>query len=294
MKRDLKVPERGAAGERPASRDLGQLRRLFGFVWPYRLQVAGALAALIVAAGTVLGLGFGLRKLVDEGFASGNVALLDQAVLVLFGVVLVLAGSSYARFYLVSWIGERVVADLRRAVFDRVITLSPAYYELTRTGEILSRLTTDTSVLQMVVGTSASIALRNILLLIGGTALLAVTSAEADRPGRSRGASRARPHPGLRPPGAPLEPGQSGPSRRRRGLYRRGARRDSHGAGLRPRADRPETVRRPSRGGLHDRAGPHPGARHTDRGGDRARVRGGQRHPVDRRSRRVGRAHYRR
>ncbi len=178
MKRDFKVPEPGAAGERPASRDLGQLRRLFGFVWPYRLQVAGAIAALIVAAGTVLGLGFGLRKLVDEGFASGNVALLDQAVLVLFGVVLVLAGSSYARFYLVSWIGERVVADLRRAVFDRVITLSPAYYELTRTGEILSRLTTDTSVLQMVVGTSASIALRNILLLIGGTALLAVTSAK--------------------------------------------------------------------------------------------------------------------
>ena len=147
-------------------------------MWPYRLQVAGAIAALIVAAGTVLGLGFGLRKLVDEGFASGNVALLDQAVLVLFGVILVLAGSSYARFYLVSWIGERVVADLRRAVFDRVITLSPAYYEVTRTGEILSRLTTDTSVLQLVVGTSASIALRNILLLIGGTALLAVTSAK--------------------------------------------------------------------------------------------------------------------
>ncbi len=172
------MPEPGAAGERPTSRDLGQLRRLFGFVWPYRLQAAGALAALIVAAGTVLGLGFGLRKLVDEGFAGGNVALLNQAVLVLFGVILVLAGSSYARFYLVSWIGERVVADLRRAVFDRVIALSPAYYEITRTGEILSRLTTDTSVLQMVVGTSVSIALRNILLLIGGTALLAVTSAK--------------------------------------------------------------------------------------------------------------------
>ncbi len=154
-----------------------QLRRLWAFVRPYRLQVVGATGAVAVAAGTVLGLGFGLRKLVDEGFASGNAELLDQAVLVLFAVVLLLAVASYMRFYLVSWIGERVVADLRRAVFDRVIRLSPAYYEVTRTSEILSRLTTDTSVLQMVVGTSVSIALRNLLMMVGGTALLAVTSA---------------------------------------------------------------------------------------------------------------------
>ncbi|MFQ6018217.1 MAG: ABC transporter transmembrane domain-containing protein [Kiloniellaceae bacterium] len=166
------------AGERPSSRQLGQLRQLWRFVRPYRLRVLGALAALTVAAATVLVLGFGLRKLVDEGFASGNAALLDQAVSVLFGVVLLLAAASYARFYLVSWIGERVVADIRRAVFDRVVTLSPAYYEVTRTGEILSRLTTDTTLLQMVIGTSASIALRNLLLLLGGTVLLAVTSAK--------------------------------------------------------------------------------------------------------------------
>jgi ATP-binding cassette subfamily B protein len=150
-KRDLPPdagPQAPGAGERPTSRNLIQLRRLWVFVRPYRLQVLGATAAVAVAAGTVLGLGFGLRKLVDEGFASGNSALLDQAMLVLFGVVLLLAAASYTRFYLVSWIGERVVADLRRAVFDRVIRLSPAYYEVTRTGEILSRLTTDTSVLQ--------------------------------------------------------------------------------------------------------------------------------------------------
>jgi len=170
-------PQAPGAGDRPASRNLLQLRRLWAFVRPYRLQVVGATGAVTVAAGTVLGLGFGLRKLVDEGFASGDGVLLDQAVLVLFGVVLLLAVASYMRFYLVSWIGERVVADLRRAVFDRVIRLSPAYYEVTRTGEILSRLTTDTSVLQMVVGTSASIALRNLLMMAGGTALLAVTSA---------------------------------------------------------------------------------------------------------------------
>ncbi|MEE8535826.1 MAG: ABC transporter transmembrane domain-containing protein, partial [Kiloniellales bacterium] len=126
---------------------------------------------------TVLALGLGLRKLVDEGFASGDAVLLDQAVLVLFAVVLILAGASYARFYLVSWIGERVVADIRRAVFNHVISLSPGYFEVTRTGEILSRLTTDTTLLQTVVGTSVSFALRNLLLLIGGTVLLAITSA---------------------------------------------------------------------------------------------------------------------
>ncbi len=163
-------------GDRPTSRELGQLAYLWRFVRPYRPQIAGAVVALSVAAATVLGLGSGLRKLIDEGFAGGNAALLDHAVLVLLGVVVLLAAASYSRFYLVSWIGERVVADIRRAVFDHVITLSPAYYEVTRTGEILSRLTTDTTLLQMVVGTSASIALRNALLLLGGTALLVVTS----------------------------------------------------------------------------------------------------------------------
>jgi ATP-binding cassette subfamily B protein len=168
----------GAEAERPSGGDLARIRLLWQFVRPYKLQVAGAAIALTVAAGTVLGLGIGLRKLVDEGFASGNSALLDQAVLVLVGVIVLLSGASYVRFYLVSWIGERVVADIRRAVFDRVIALSPAYYEITRTSEIMSRLTTDTTLLQMVVGTSVSIALRNTLMLIGGTVLLAVTSAK--------------------------------------------------------------------------------------------------------------------
>ncbi len=163
---------------RPASRQVGELRRLWRFVRPYRLQVAGALLALTFASGTVLALGFGLRHLVDEGFATGDSGLLDRAVLVLFSVVCLLACASYARFYLVSWIGERVVADVRRAVFDHILTLSPAFFEVTRSGEILSRLTTDTTLLQTVVGSSVSIALRNLLLLFGGTALLFVTSAK--------------------------------------------------------------------------------------------------------------------
>ncbi len=164
--------------DRARGRNLGELQFLWRFVSPYRLQMAGALLALVVAALTVLALGFGLRKLVDEGFAAGNSDLFDQAVLVLLGVVLVLAASSYSRFYLVSWIGERMVADLRDTVFNHVITLSPAYYEITRTGEIMSRLTTDTTLLQVVVGTAVPIALRNFLMLAGGTVLLFVTSAK--------------------------------------------------------------------------------------------------------------------
>ena len=164
--------------ERAAGRNFRELAFLWRFVRPYPLQALGALLALSVAALTVLGFGFGLRKLVDEGFAAGNEALFDQAILVLLAAVLVLAAASYSRFYLVSWIGERVVADLRRTVFDHVIDLSPAYYEVTRTGEILSRLTTDTTLLQVVVGTSAPIALRNLLMLVGGTILLFVTSAK--------------------------------------------------------------------------------------------------------------------
>lgn len=178
MMSESSVAQPGSKADRPTSRELGRLRQLWPFLRPYRLQIGGATVALMVAAATVLGLGLGLRRLVDEGFASGSTALLDQAVLVLFGVVLLLALSSYARFYLVSWIGERVVADIRKAVFARVIALSPAFYEVTRTGEILTRLTTDTSVLQLVVGTSASIALRNALMLVGGLILLMITSAK--------------------------------------------------------------------------------------------------------------------
>jgi len=164
--------------ERAASRNLRELGFLWHFVRPYPVQAFGALLALSIAALTVLGFGFGLRKLVDEGFAAGNADLFDQAILVLLAAVLILAAASYSRFYLVSWIGERVVADLRRAVFNHVIELSPAYYEVTRTGEILSRLTTDTTLLQVVVGTSVPIALRNLMMLIGGTVLLFVTSAK--------------------------------------------------------------------------------------------------------------------
>tara|TARA_A100001037_G_scaffold279542_1_gene281499 strand:+ start:1979 stop:3799 length:1821 start_codon:yes stop_codon:yes gene_type:complete len=160
----------------PPKRSLRELRRLGGFLRPYRLAIAGAGLALTVAAGTVLVIGQGLRRLVDDGFAAGNIALLDNALVALLVIVVVLAGATYSRFYLVSWIGERVMADLRKAVFQHTLRLDPAFYETMRIGEVMSRLTADTTLIQAVVGTSASMALRNVLLVLGGMAMLAITS----------------------------------------------------------------------------------------------------------------------
>ena len=179
MMREKSYVETGSdAAKTPAARrrDLKPLKRLWTFVRPHRWVMAGAALSLSVAAGTVLAMGAGLRRLIDQGFGGGNAALLDRAVLVLFAVVAVMAVASFARFYLVSWLGERVVADLRRAVFDHTLRLNPGFYESTNVGEILSRLTADTTLLQVVVGTSAPIALRNLLMLVGGLVLLGVTS----------------------------------------------------------------------------------------------------------------------
>src|SRR5258708_11963246 len=134
--------------------------------------------AVAVVAATVLAGVKGLRRLDDEGFRSGETAPLDRAVFTRIGVVIVIAVSTYGGFYLASWIGERVVADLRRAVFDRVITLNLSYFETRRTGDILSRLTTDTTLLQTVIGSSLSQALRNAMMLAGGLVMLFLTSAK--------------------------------------------------------------------------------------------------------------------
>jgi len=167
----------GSPAETPGTRgDVRTLRHLWRFVRPYRAAVAGACVALTVAALTVLGLGQGLRHLIDQGFSAGDPRFLDQALLGLLGFIVLLAAASYGRSYLVAWIGERVVADLRRAVYGHVLRLDVAYFESNRTGEILSRLTTDTTVLQVVVGSGLSMALRNVLLLAGGLVLLFLTS----------------------------------------------------------------------------------------------------------------------
>ncbi|MSP50228.1 MAG: ATP-binding cassette domain-containing protein [Alphaproteobacteria bacterium] len=164
--------------DRPPSKNLGALRPLWPFLASYRLQLLGAGFFLMVAAATVLGLGWALRHLIDDGLAGGNAELLDRAVVALLGVVVVAAFATFGRFYLVTWIGERIVADLRRAVYARVLELSPGFYEVTRTAEIITRLTTDTTLVQTVVGSSASVTLRNLLILIGATVMMAVTSAK--------------------------------------------------------------------------------------------------------------------
>jgi ATP-binding cassette subfamily B protein len=166
----------GAAASRLRFNAFIQLAPLYQYLRPYWRRIVGASAALVISSATVLVLGQGLRYLVDQGLTTANTGLLDRAVGLLLATVLVLAVSSYFRFYLVSWIGERVVADLRKAVFDRIIAMSPAYFETTKTGEVLSRLTTDTTLLQTVIGSSVSLALRNLLILAGGLAMLAVTS----------------------------------------------------------------------------------------------------------------------
>lgn len=155
---------------------LGALRMLVPFLKPYRWKVAGAGAALLVAATTVLFFGVGLRRLIDDGFASGNQALLDQALLVMMVMVCIMAAATYSRFYLVTWLGERVVADLRDKAYQHLLKLDLAFFETNRSGELLSRLTTDGELIQTVIGSSASVAVRNTLMMIGGLILLAVTS----------------------------------------------------------------------------------------------------------------------
>jgi ATP-binding cassette subfamily B protein len=158
--------------------NLASLRLLLPYLRPYLWRVAGAAASLLLAAGLVLTLGQGLRRLIDTGFAAGSQAHLNQAALAMFAVVALLAAATFGRYYLVSWLGERVAADLRRDVFDRVIALSPAFFETARTGDILSRLTADISVLQALIGSAISMGLRNGLLILGALALLVATSAK--------------------------------------------------------------------------------------------------------------------
>ncbi|MGP1680143.1 MAG: ABC transporter transmembrane domain-containing protein, partial [Burkholderiales bacterium] len=167
---------RDSIPDRPANKDIRQLARILGFLAPYRRQVAIALVALVVAAACVLVLGQGLRRVIDGGFASGDAALLDAALFALLGVIVVMAIATYTRFYYVSWIGERVTADIRRAVFGHLLDLSPGFFEVTRTGEVISRLTNDTSLLEVVIGSSASFALRNTLIMAGSLVMLLVTS----------------------------------------------------------------------------------------------------------------------
>ena len=159
-----------------AKGDVKQLGSMLRYLRPYRGSVILAFITMCLTSSAVLGMGSGLKHLIDEGLSKGDMALLDQSFMVLAGVTILLAGASYARFYLVTWIGERVVADIRRDVFKHLMLMHVGFFEETRIGEVLSRLTTDTTLIQAVVGSSLSVAIRNSLLMIGGMVLLVTTS----------------------------------------------------------------------------------------------------------------------
>lgn len=163
--------------ERQKSRDLGALRQLWPFLRPYRALLTAAILALIVTAVVSLALPLAVRRVVD-GFETSAEGLLDSYFLAALAIAALFALGSGTRYYLVTRLGERVVADIRKAVFDRVIGMSPSFYERIMTGEVLSRITTDTTLLLSVIGSSISIALRNLLILIGGLVLMMLTSAK--------------------------------------------------------------------------------------------------------------------
>ncbi|TFW05282.1 ATP-binding cassette domain-containing protein, partial [Oxalobacteraceae bacterium OM1] len=158
---------------------LVMLKGLLPYLLPYRKQFLLAGIALVVAAASTLAIPYAFRQMIDLGFGAAgtkSAAHIDLYFVALFVVACVLAVSTAARFYMVSWLGERVTADLRSAVYGHVVLQSPQFFETTRTGEVLSRLTTDTTLIQTLVGTSISMALRNSLLFAGGLVMLFITS----------------------------------------------------------------------------------------------------------------------
>ena len=154
----------------------GGLAILGPYLRPYRGRVLLALLSLLVAAGTVLAFGACLRALIDRGFAQGRPDILNYALASLLAVAVVLAIASGARFYLVSWLGERVVGDLRRDLFAHVVRLGPAWFEIKRSGDVMSRISADAQLIEQVIGSSASVALRNTLMCLGGIVMLVVTN----------------------------------------------------------------------------------------------------------------------
>ena len=146
------------------------------FLKPYLTQIVIASVALVFTAALTLGLVQYVRLIVDRGFVEGSTESLNTAIIGFLVVAVLQAIGTFARFYWVSWLGERVTADIRKAVYKHIINLHPGYFEDNLSGEIQSRITTDTTLIQSVIGSSASIALRNLLMMIGGTLFLFITN----------------------------------------------------------------------------------------------------------------------
>lgn len=161
---------------RPKGRSLRPLRELLPFILPHWRMLGLAMVALLVGAGALLALPVALRYVIDFGIAGKDPAQINRYFLYLFGVAFIFGTFAAARIYLLNWLGERVVADIRQAVYRRVLRMDPTFFEVTQTGEVLSRITTDTTLIQSIAGTGIAIALRNIIQLIGSLVMLAITS----------------------------------------------------------------------------------------------------------------------
>jgi ATP-binding cassette, subfamily B, bacterial len=167
--------QRLAAG-RAKARSLRSLQEMLPYLRPYRWKIAWAVLALTCSTAATLVLPAAARLVVDHGFSAADAQRLNHYFLPLLAVVAVWAVATATRFYFVTWLGERVIADIRKGVFSHVLSLTPSFFEVTRTGEVLSRLTADTTLIQTVVGSSVSVAMRNAMMLVGGTILLFFTS----------------------------------------------------------------------------------------------------------------------
>ncbi len=162
--------------EKSPRKKLSTLLALVAFVKPYKKILVGAIIALIFTAGVSLSIGAGVRMLIDQGFSSQTMDGLGHAVIFMIWIAVMMAVGTFIRFYLVSSLGERVSADIRLAVFDHLLTLPPGYFETNRSGEIMSRLTTDTTLLQSIIGSSFSMALRSSLTFIGALIIMLITN----------------------------------------------------------------------------------------------------------------------
>ena len=167
-----------ANADRPRAKNLNPLRALLPFLRPYRAMMIAALCALLVATVAMLALPLALRQLIDHVVAAKDSGSLNGYLIGFLAASVVFGVFAALRFYLVTWLGERVVADLRVAVYRRVVRMDPLFYETTRVGEVLSRLTTDTTLVQAISGVNLSIILRSTLSLIGGLVMLGLTSAK--------------------------------------------------------------------------------------------------------------------
>lgn len=157
-------------------KSLAILKELLQFIRPYKWRVLASVIALIFTASVMLSVGQGVRMLIDQGFAQQSIEQLKSAVGFIFIITVFIAIGTYARFYLVSWLGERISADIRLAVFNHAITLHPSYFETSGSGDIMSRITTDTTLLQSIIGSSFSMALRSCLMFMGALVMLFATN----------------------------------------------------------------------------------------------------------------------